>query len=180
MNTEPVWIEYRAAIKTFLHSKVSSPDDVDDLLQEVLIKTHNNLHTIESERSIKSWLFQVANRTVIDFYRKRAGENELTSNELWPSEQEPDVQLSLSRCIEPFINALPHDAAKLLIAIELQGQTQKAYADEHGISYSTLKSQVQKSRRQLRGLFEDCCRFTLDHRGSVIDFEPKSKTCKNC
>ncbi len=38
MNIEFVWKEYQAAIRAFLHSRVSDADDVDDLLQDILIK----------------------------------------------------------------------------------------------------------------------------------------------
>ena len=173
MNTESIWTEYRTALKHFLHSRVSNADDVDDLLQEVLIKTHNSLHSVKSEQSVKSWLFQIANRTIIDFYRKKPPESELAADGPWFSEEDDHVQQCLSQCIGQFVTALPGESAKLLSAIDLRGQPQKAYADEHGISYSTLKSRVQKARSQLRCLFEDCCHLSLDHRGAVMDFDPK-------
>ena len=67
MNIEEIWQEYRAAIKRFLHSKVSNEADVEDLLQEILIKTYSNLHTVKEQASIKAWLFQIANHVIIDF-----------------------------------------------------------------------------------------------------------------
>lgn len=180
MNFEEIWSEYRASLKLFLHSKISSPDEVDDLLQEILIKIYKNLSAVKSEGSVKSWLFQVANHTIIDFYRKRAKLNKLPSEELWYSEENDEVEQSLSQCVIPFINALSLESAELLTAIDLKGQSQVSYAEEHRISYSTLKSRVQKARRELRTLFEDCCHFTLDSRGNIADFEEKSKSCENC
>ena len=43
MNIEQVWASYKASLKAFLHSCVANPDDVDDLLQEILIKVHQHL-----------------------------------------------------------------------------------------------------------------------------------------
>ncbi|WP_143731752.1 RNA polymerase sigma factor SigZ [Microbulbifer sp. GL-2] len=180
MTIDSIWKEYRSALKAFLHSKISSPDEVDDILQEVLIKTHKNIHTVRDQDSIKSWLFQIANRTVIDFYRKNSKIKEVALEDTWLSEEGTDAQRGLSACIEPFIRALPSQTAELLTAIELNGQSQKAYAEEHGTPYSTIKSQVQKGREQLRRLYEDCCQLTLDHRGTVIDYIPKSKNHRNC
>ena len=40
LKLEDVWTQYQQAVKSFLHSKVSNPDDVDDLQQEILIKTY--------------------------------------------------------------------------------------------------------------------------------------------
>ena len=48
MKIEEIWLAYRAALKRFIHAKVSNEADVDDLLQEILIKTHNNIHIYPS------------------------------------------------------------------------------------------------------------------------------------
>ncbi|MEM9091559.1 MAG: sigma factor-like helix-turn-helix DNA-binding protein, partial [Cyanobacteria bacterium P01_F01_bin.53] len=86
----------------------------------------------------------------------------------------------LSNCIEPFIKALPKKSALLLEEIDLKGKSQKEYAQSQGISYSTLKSRVQKSRAELRELFEECCVFSKDGNGNIKDFEAKSGKCKGC
>jgi len=180
MNIEQVWEEYRSSIKGFLHSKISDPDDVDDLLQEILIKTYKNLGSIKSESSVKSWVFQIAKNTIVDFYRKRSRSQGLQAEDLWYEDNEPETEHALSNCVAPFIKALPEDTAKMLLAIEIEGQSQKAYAKEQGISYSTLKSRVQSGRQKLFGLFGECCHLMLDNRGKVIGYEAKSVDCKSC
>ena len=159
---------------------MSDSAEVDDLLQEILIKTYNNIHTVKSEDSIKPWLYQIAKNSIIDFYRKQAKKRELTADELWYEQDDEDIRQSLSDCIELFIRALPADSAALLTEIDIKGQSQKAYAKASGISYSTLKSRVSKGRRELRGLFEQCCHFSLDKHGNLVDFDPKSDSCDNC
>jgi len=180
MNIEEIWLEYRSTIKRFLHSKVSNEMDVEDLHQEILIKTYANLHTIKDQNSIKSWLFQIANHSIIDFYRRKDRHHELTADELWLLDEHDEVKDELSNFVAPFIHALPSEHAKLLDAIDLQGKPQKAYAKELGITYSTLKSRVQKSRRLLKGIFDDCCHFKMDKNGSIYDYTPKSDQCGDC
>lgn len=180
MTIEQVWNGYGDAIKRFLHSKVSNPDDVEDLLQEILIKTFNNLSTVQLEHSVKAWLFQIANNVIIDFYRDKAKGKDLNAEDLWYEHRRDSIKQELSKCIEPFISALPDKHAVLLTAIDIQGESQKEYARKHGIAYSTLKSRVQKSRGQLRKLFEDCCELTLDKRGRIIDCYQKSGSCNRC
>lgn len=180
MDINEIWSEYRAGIKSFLHSRISDENEVDDLLQEILIKTFKNLHSVKSQSSIKSWLFQIANHVIIDFYRKQEKSQTVNADDLWYSQEEISAQKALSACIEPFIQALPKEEAELLTAIDIQGQSQKEYAANLGISYSTLKSRVQKARNELRGVFEDCCHLTLDRNGNIADFDPKSHKCRNC
>lgn len=186
LNLEQVWSQYQQALRAFLHSKVNQPDDVDDLLQEILLKTYQSLDTVQDASSIKAWLFQLANRTIIDFYRKRARDlrdSNIDAEELWFAEldQSTEFKQQLAQCIEPFIQALPEKNASLLLAVDIEGQSQKELALSRNKSYSTIKSQVQRSREELKKLFEECCHLSLDKHGSVIDCDLKpDSSCGKC
>ncbi|WP_310619199.1 RNA polymerase sigma factor SigZ [Flexibacterium corallicola] len=180
LSLDAIWGEYHARLAAFLHTKVSNKADAEDLLQDIMLKSYRSLPSIRENSSIKAWLFQITNNTIIDFYRKKGRENPLVAEDLWFAEDEITVDQELSRCVAPFISALPEDKAVLLRAIELEGHSQKEYARQQGIAYSTLKSRVQKAREQLRLVFEECCHFSLDARGMVTDFEAKHDSCKNC
>jgi len=180
MNVEVVWKEYSASLKAFLHTNISNPADVDDLLQDILIKTYQNLHHVKDIKKIKPWLFQVASRAIIDFYRKQAKGNNLTTDDLWYHGDDQSVHAQLSQCILPFIQALPADDAQMLTSIEIEGLSQKEFAEKTGMKYSTLKSRVQKSRGKLNTLFQQCCELSIDSKGCIIDFQSKGKQCKKC
>jgi len=183
LSLESVWSEYQHALKSFLYSKVNNPDDVEDLQQEILIKTYQSLGTIQDVSSVKSWLFQLAHHTIIDFYRKRARqqrEGELHAEDLWFEQQEPSLEQEMAACIKPFVDALPAEQSQLLDAVDLQGESQKRLAQKTGVSYSTLKSRVQKGRIELKKLFEQCCTLQLDKHGNLVDCEAKTVGCARC
>ncbi|MGB0936678.1 MAG: RNA polymerase sigma factor SigZ [Colwellia sp.] len=181
MNVEQVCLAYQNHLKVFLHKNISNPSDVDDLLQEILIKTYQSLDKVTKTEKIKSWLFQIANRTIIDFYRNQGRNSKLVQqiNGLETDTQE-NIFEDLSLCIAPFIQGLPQAEADLLTAIELEGISQKAYAPMHNIKYTTLKSKVQKSRQQLFNLFNHCCNFSLNADGSLANYATKKGNCTNC
>lgn len=183
LSLESVWSEYQHALSSFLYSKVNNPDDVDDLQQEILIKTYQSLGTIQDVSSVKSWLFQLAHHTIIDFYRKRARqqrEGELQAEDLWFEQQEPSLEQEMAACIKPFVDALPAEQSQLLDAVDLQGESQKRLAQKTGVSYSTLKSRVHKGRIELKKLFEQCCTLQLDKHGNLVDCEAKTVGCARC
>lgn len=180
MNIEKIWLEYQAKLKAFLRKNVSNPADVDDLLQEILIKSYQNFNAVKDTKKVKSWLFQIANNTIIDFYRKRARAFDVTSNDLWYEDGEEEVLSQLSQCVLPFIKGLPDEEANLLIAIEIEGESQKQFSEKNNIKYSTLKSRVQKSRQMLFQLFNNCCELTIDQKGNLSGFQSKGKNCSNC
>lgn len=186
MDIQSVWQEYKVSLERFLRSKVSQEADVEDLLQEVLLKTHQNITRLKAKEKFKPWLFQIAHHAIIDFYRRQGREKGLAENKdkemLWYQE---DLKISVGlagfeACISPFVNALPVQSAELLQRVDILGQPQKACAEALGISYSTLKSRVQKARMELRDLFDACCDLQLDAQGNVMDLVPKSKDCKRC
>ena len=180
MKIEDIWLDYRAALKRFLHAKVSNEADVEDLLQDILIKTYSKLNTVKTQKSVKSWLFQIANHTIIDYYRKKGRVQAANTEDLWPLDEPQESKVVLLNCISPFINALPDEHASLLTAIDLNNQSQKQYAEKLGVSYSTLKSRVQKSRGLLKKVFDDCCHFKMDNSGNVYDHEAKTKKYDSC
>ncbi|MGF1777254.1 RNA polymerase sigma factor SigZ [Vibrio nomapromontoriensis] len=177
---EEIWAEYQASLKRFLWTKLSDPEDVEDVLQEVLIKTHQNLEKLESPDSVKAWLFQIANRAVIDLYRRNGRSAALEGDSLWFEQDEEDAKTQLAQCMQPLIDSLPAASAALLTAVDLNGQSQKQLAQEMGISYSTLKSRIQKGRSDLRHTLEQCCQLSFDVNDNLMDFQPRKKGCGKC
>jgi RNA polymerase sigma-70 factor (ECF subfamily) len=181
MKIELIWKEYQSGLYSFLHSRIANTADVDDLLQEVLIKTHKSLHSVSDPGKLKSWIFQIANNTIIDYYRKNSKRNDLIADDLWYQKGEEGLIIEeLSSCLLPFIKQLSQEDADLLIAIEIKGVSQKEYAKKNDVNYSTLKSRVKKSRKKLENLFHNCCDFSLDMRGNMIEYHPKSGSCNRC
>ncbi|GAD81262.1 RNA polymerase sigma factor SigZ [Vibrio ezurae] len=178
MNIETIWAQYQTSLKAFLHKNINNPDDVDDLLQEILIKTYRSLNTVKDVTKIKPWLFQIAQRSIIDFYRVQNKNLPPENEELWHEQPNQHLYDQLAECVLPFINALDEDDKQLLNAIEIEGVSQKDYAEQHGIKYSTLKSRVKKSRNTLHAAFKQCCDFEMDTKGNLMDYHKKYKECK--
>lgn len=179
MKSEVVWSEYLSLLKTFLSARVNNQQDVADILQQVMLKAHNNLSSLREHKSVQSWLFQIANRSIIDFYRQQSRNANLDGNSLWYFDDRKD-QHALLNCLQPFIAQLPKQQAELLLDIELNGMSQKEYAELVGVSYSTLKSRVQKSRLELKKLFEQCCEYERDADGNVLGVKEIKVSNKNC
>ncbi|SFK85532.1 sigma-70 family RNA polymerase sigma factor [Shimia haliotis] len=174
-----VWSAYRDRLKAFLHARVSNHADVDDLLQDISIKVFTGLPDLADHTKLQPWLFQTANRAIIDHYR-RQGRAAPNPDDLWYADDDPILRHQLEACVAPFIKALPQDTAALLTEIDLNGTPQRAYAEAHDIPYSTLKSRVTKARSDLRDLFDSCCKFTIDARGGLSEIERKSNGCGPC
>ncbi|MGR3621341.1 RNA polymerase sigma factor SigZ [Pseudophaeobacter sp.] len=180
MNAETVIAEYQSSLRAFLLSRMRNPSEVDDILQDVLIKTFQNLHSLKSEDKIKPWLFQIARNAMMDHYRSKSRDASVSQDDLWYDEPNEAAVHAFEGCVEAFLFALPSEAGDLLREVDLHGVSQKEYAERLGISYSTLKSRVQASRKQLRQLFDQCCDIAFAAEGSVLDYTRNSPGCDRC
>lgn len=183
MNTEHIWNEFENSLRSFVRTKIQNQEDVEDILQDVLIKVIKNLSSLKAETSVKSWLYQITRNTIIDFYRKNGTSQSvefIEDGHTKIDDESEDIKDRISKCIRPFIEGLDEPDRILLTEIEIKGQSQKDYALSNDIKYSTLKSQVKRSREKLRTSLEKCCKFSYDHQGNLLDSNTKSGGCSNC
>lgn len=179
MNFEQIWRDYRIALKSYLVRRIDQPDEVEDLLQDILMKSYLKLESLESADSLKPWLYKIAHNSVIDYYRKNKPEFTNELDDIFV-EESSDVHSELIDCIRPFIQALPQENADLLMAVDINKESQKDLAEQLDISYSTLKSRVQKSRQLLKKSYDDCCHFSYDQQGNLMDYERKACEKESC
>ncbi len=178
MQLEQIWNDYSGALRGFLRKRVSDEADVDDLLQEILLKTHGHLSEVRDPAALRAWLFQVARNATVDFYRTRGKAQAVNAADLWYGEAEEAGALrDLEGCVDVFLSALPEQDADLLRAIDLEGRRQKDVAAELGLAYSTLKSRVQAARDKMAAQYRACCALELGARGEIIDFVQNQTGC---
>nr|WP_320118994.1 RNA polymerase sigma factor SigZ [uncultured Marinifilum sp.] len=178
---ENIWREYHKQLLTFIQKRVSDPSLAEDILQEVFLKIYSKIDSLQEERKIKAWLFQITRNTIIDFHRKsysKAGlEEQIIDLE---EENDPKAMEDIQSCIVPMIKSLPKDYREALILTELNGLSQKQLSEKLQISYSAAKSRVQRGRNLLKNALNQCCSFEHDSKGRIIDYEKKVPSCKNC
>ena len=143
--------------------------DVEDVLQDVLLRIHTNVRYLGDESRFGPWVYSVARNAVIDRLRKRqpvSGDVNVDSVAASPIEDDEQILLG---CVTPFIARLPQAYRHAITLVELQGLSQADAAEIEGISLSGMKSRVQRARRMLREMLEECCALTIDARGRVIE-----------
>jgi RNA polymerase sigma-70 factor (ECF subfamily) len=144
--------------------------EVDDVLQDVLLRIHTNVRYLSDDSRFGPWVYSVARNAVIDRLRKK--QPALTdSSELdnVASSDEPESEQALLGCVTPFVARLPEAYRHAITLVELQGLSQADAAEMEGVSLSGMKSRVQRGRRMLREMFEECCSLKIDARGHVME-----------
>ena len=78
------------------------------------------------------------------------------------------------------VERLSRDYRDAINLVELEGLTQQDAAKRMGISLSGMKSRVQRGRKQLKQMLDDCCLVELDRRRAVIGYEVRDASCDAC
>jgi RNA polymerase sigma-70 factor (ECF subfamily) len=177
------WSDVATRLRPFIARRVSSCD-VDDVVQDVLVRMHRGLPNLRDDERFSAWMFQVARSAIADVGRKP--KSELVDNDALDEQPAPaadddrDAASALAGCISLFVAALPSPYREAITLVELEGNTAKEAAEMVGISVSGMKSRVQRGRAQLRELFEKCCEIAVDSRGKPIDYARRGQPCKPC
>lgn len=185
MNTEDIWKQFGLKLRNFIHSKIRDPQVTDEITQELLLRIHRHGGTLREQERLESWLFRIAHNLVNDYYRKLARSREDASidvehliDELNDDQQQDKFRQQLADCIKPMVDQLPGSYREIITEVDINGRSQKALAEQLGISHSTVKSQTQRGRAKLQKLFRQCCDIERDTHGKVIAFDPKNDQSK--
>lgn len=176
------WSDVAAQLRPFVARRVDACD-VDDVLQDVLVRTQRGLPALRDEERLSAWLLQVARSAIADHGRVRARHpiaDPAAAPE--PIAEPPDGDADADRvafqalvgCVAGFVARLPSPYREAITLVELEGLPIRAAAELAGVSVSGMKSRVQRGRAKLRALFDQCCEIALDARGKVTDVTPRA------
>lgn len=182
-NIESIWEEFSTPLKSFIRRRVKNDQDVDDILQNVFYKIHNNISSLREAERIQAWVYRIARNAITDFYRTQKTDEdviELSEDIINETEDELTANDEIAQCLKVMINYLPEKYKQAIVLTEFQNLTQKELGERMGLSLSGAKSRVQRARLKLKEMLLGCCHLEFDRLGNVIDYRHKCSDCKFC
>ena len=177
MEAEAIWVKVQAKLKGFVRAKIRDEASADDVLQEIFLKMHQNLHQLREEEKVEYWLFRIAQNAVNDHFRQQKSQRQLTAAPEAPvTEEEAQVQAltqEVSQWLPFMLELLPEKYRQALYLTEVEGLSQRELAEKLGLSYSGAKSRVQRGREKLRDIVLQCCEVATDKYGNVLGYQPR-------
>jgi RNA polymerase sigma-70 factor (ECF subfamily) len=74
-----LWQKYKNELRNFILKRVKDQNLTDDIMQDVLMKVYNFCISKSGVKNIRSWLFQIAQNTITDHYRKQSKFTEINN-----------------------------------------------------------------------------------------------------
>lgn len=177
-NIKDLWLQLHAKLKAFILNKVRDESAAEDLLQELFIRIHTRIDTLQDDSKIQAWIYQITRNLISDYFIKIKKEKQQLPD---PDTEEQDSSTEyMAEALRDMVNMmdeLPLEYCEALCLTELGGMSQKLYAEKIGISYSGAKSRVQRAKIMMRNMLMKCCHYQFDKYGTVFDIHPKNCCC---
>lgn len=165
-------------LRAFLRRRVPDDATADDLTQDTLLKVYRSRATLREEERLEAWLYRIARRTLIDYYRQRRPGEELPAGlESESADEIAGIREAMMRTTVRLVDELPETYRLPVRLSELEGLPLAKIALRLGLSLTAVKSRVRRGRQRLKQQLQECCRFEFDRQGRVIGWE-RRRPCR--
>jgi RNA polymerase sigma-70 factor (ECF subfamily) len=130
----------------------------EDVVQETLLRAWRNFAALdESHGSVRAWLFRVARNIVIDEWRTKRSQSEVTVADVPEGADETDRtdQLLLSWVVADALTRLSGEHRAVLLECYYRGQSVAEASRRLGVPEGTVKSRTHYALRALRLALEE-------------------------
>ena len=171
------WQAHEGELLGYLRHRLSDADAANDVLQDVFVKAMRQGQGFCTLDNPRAWLFQVARNALIDRARTTHPTEALPEG---PAETPAPIQEdlapvdALADCLARALGELSVDDACILRSCDLEGQTQRAFAEAHGLGLPATKSRLLRARQRLRARLTTACQVRFEADGSVAGHVPRA------
>ena len=134
-----------------LARRMASPDEADELTQDVFVRAWEKLRTFRGESAFGTWLHRLAvnlilaKRTAWARRRSREAGDEALA---WTPARAAQPELAMD--FETALQRLPDGAREIFVLFDVEGYRHEEIAELLGLSVGTTKSQLHRARMILR------------------------------
>lgn len=160
------WNGLAPRLLAFVRKRIEDKELAKDVVQDVFVQFHQHGSAIRDPEKLNGWIFRVAQNRIVDFYRdRRRTESSIPDA---TAEEENPYNHCMSNCLKDEARSLPEKYRTAFELSELKNVPQTLIAKEMGLSYSGLKSRVQRARELLRMRLKEKYLIEYDSYGNIL------------
>ncbi len=151
---------YQKSIVNLAYRLVGNWDTALDISQDVFVRAFQMLHTFDSRRPFKPWLYRIATNRCYDYLRRQGREKAIISEEEIPARiSSPDrfvdpedqaIQNEIRQTVERVIAHLPPRYRAVITLRYLEGLTYKEISEILDMPIGTVKTHIHRARDILK------------------------------
>ena len=141
--------------------------EVEDIVQEIFIKTFKKLDSYREEAPFEHWLMKISVRTCYDYLRKHqrnkvSSFSDITQEdfdllEVYGEETHPtrEKQEAINKLVHDLLERLQPAARMVITLLDIEGKSVKEIAKITGWSVSLVKVRAFRARKEMRKILEN-------------------------
>jgi RNA polymerase sigma-70 factor (ECF subfamily) len=147
---------FQQPIYRFLLYKIKDPMVAEDLLQEVFVNLWKSRANLNENRSIKNYLYTIADNLVLNYIRHRqvVMRHELTSEaRIFTNTDNPQFiieEAEWNRAVAKAIESLPELTREIFLMSRIEDLSYQEIADRLSITAKAVEGHIVKALRMLR------------------------------
>jgi RNA polymerase sigma-70 factor (ECF subfamily) len=143
---EDAFVRYSGDVYRFLLRRTRSHSDAEELTQQVFADAASALSHADPPRSMRAWLYTVAERRLVDELRRRRRAVEIVAV-LGPERVAHD---EASDELEEAVDRLPLSQRRIVVMRIVEGRSYREIARELGCNEAACKMRLSRALRRLR------------------------------
>ena len=136
----------RTAVERWVRSRLSSPADAEDILQETYLAAFRGFSTLRNPEAFLPWILGIARRKYADWYREKVQRNEILLDRL----PERAAEAAEDNAVEETLDTLPERDRLMLRLFYQEMLSQKQISAQLRIPEGTVKSRMSAARDRFR------------------------------
>lgn len=148
---------YKKILYAYILKRYDNLNDVDDVISEILIKVFTNINDFdENKGSFINWVYNIANRTIIDQYRKSYVDSVSLSSEYidMPNKLDHSIQYEIKNTLDYINGNVGVSDYDWLNMHYIQGYSYKEIGDEYNVTSTTVSNRVNYVKKKIKNEME--------------------------
>ncbi len=146
-----LFYRYSEALHRFCYHLSGSSDTIDDVIQESFIRVWEHRGELDAEKSIKSFVFQIANNLMIDSIRKTNVRRSYAERQIKEFDGDQAIQnFETSELVESLLKNLHPIAKAVFLLARIEGFDRTEIAEMLNISEKTVSNRLWEALKVLK------------------------------
>ena len=138
----------------FAYSYMKERQAAEDVVHDSVVKAMKSLSGLREREKMKSWFFQIINRTAIDALRRRGHELPTDEAELLQIGISVDDEYEISD-FEDMIHILSPEYKSILVLHYFEDMSLQTVGKVLGVNENTVKTRLYRALKRLRAEMEE-------------------------